>query len=115
MDKLTKYQHILHQEMLYQTKHQNPDMPRVQEQLVVNETGNRFLSIVLGWHNLNYNYFVTLDIELKEDATVWLHQNRTDIDIVQKLVKKGIAKADIIVAYAPQYADKAPANILVEV
>jgi hypothetical protein len=37
------------------------------------------------------------------DGKVWIHENRTDIDLIEVFTEKGIAKSDIVLGFVAPY------------
>lgn len=77
-------------------------MPDIYNQLIISEDNNQFLLLVMGWHGKKYVHTVAYHLEIR-DAKVWIHENRTDVDIAEALAQKGIAAGDIILGFTQPY------------
>lgn len=72
--------------------------PSVEQQLIINPDKTQFLLVAVGWHNDIYTHYVVFHLQIR-DNKVWLHENRTDVDIAQELVDNGIPKSSIILGF----------------
>ncbi|MDY7007560.1 MAG: XisI protein [Cyanobacteriota bacterium] len=66
-------------------------------QLVIDETGNHYLLIEIGWQNSRriYGTLIHLDIIKK----IWIQQDGTEEGIANELVNLGISQNQIVLAF----------------
>ena len=67
-----------------------------------------------GWYDTNsYILRFTLYFHIKPDGKVWILANATEDDVAEALVKRGVAKSDIVLGFLPEsvrpYSDYAAA------
>lgn len=104
MDRIKKYQDLLQKEMEYHAELQ-PTNSDIKFQFVMNVERNQCILLALGWQNKVYKHYFLFHLEII-DGKIWLHENRTDIDIAKILVEKGIQPCDIFIAYLTKVEQK---------
>jgi hypothetical protein len=110
MDRLTLYQTAIISLLEEYVAIKPINMPHVEQQLLADKERNHFAFIRLGWENDRFIYHCVIHIDIK-NGKVWLQQNRTDQDLAQELVAKGIEPGDIVLGFIPPYARTSPGYI----
>jgi len=68
-------------------------------QIILDEEQGHFLLLDLGWHHKTRTYLPFVHLDVMSDGKIWIQHDGTDLDIAEQLVKKGIAKKDIVLAF----------------
>ena len=98
MDKLKKYQHIIinlvneYREIL---KRPNSE---IKNEFLIDTENNHYQMVSVGWEKGRYFYNVGFHIDIIGEH-VWVHQENTDLKIVQELIDLGIPKSDIVLGF----------------
>ncbi|MCB9295797.1 MAG: XisI protein [Lewinellaceae bacterium] len=103
MDKVTKYKTIIEEALSHQASIKISNLPAIEQQLIIDESGGQFLLLNVGWQNKRYIHGLVIHIQIKNDK-VWIHEDMTDIDIAGKLIEQGIPKSDIVLGFVAPYA-----------
>ncbi|MBR8826611.1 MAG: XisI protein [Gomphosphaeria aponina SAG 52.96 = DSM 107014] len=72
----------------------------VKNELIFDEKNNRYLLVETGWQNDYRIYGTLLHLDLI-DNKVWIQHDGTEDGIADELVKEGIPKEHIILAFKP--------------
>lgn len=97
-----KYQQIIRKELESYEKMRIANAPDVRFHLVVSEGQNEFLLLSFGWKGKQYRHTVNFHLEVK-GGKVWIHQNKTDIEIEKDLIDAGIDQSDIVIGLLPKH------------
>jgi XisI protein len=54
----------------------------------------------IGWRKDRYVRACPFHFDIK-DGKVWIQQNRTDIEVGDELIARGIPKSDIVIGFLP--------------
>lgn len=76
---------------------------QLEYQALIDIQGAHFQLLKLGWYNRQYIYSVLVHFDVKEDGKVWVQLNDTEILVADEIVKRGIAKEDVVLGYKPDY------------
>ncbi len=76
------------------------DQGNVQNELILDETTNRFVLFAVGWENGSRVYHPTIHVDIA-DGMVWLQHNGTDQRIAEELVDAGIPRDKIVLGFQP--------------
>jgi len=68
-------------------------------QLVIDDKSSNFLLISDGWIDESRFYGILIHIQIKDDGRLWLHDDNTDLIVVDRLLEKGIPKKDIVIGW----------------
>jgi hypothetical protein len=71
------------------------DRDGVEEEIVFDTDRDRYLLIDVGWEEKEYVYGTIVHIDIK-NGKIWIQRNNTEINLAERLVEKGVAKADIV-------------------
>ncbi|MEM7655460.1 MAG: element excision factor XisI family protein, partial [Bacteroidota bacterium] len=52
-----------------------------------------------GWIDDSRFYGISVHIELRPDGRIWVHEDNTDMGVVDRLLEKGIEKAEIVIGW----------------
>lgn len=99
MEKIAKYQAAILTVLQTYVQDANPI-----ETLIVSDTVHHHYQVVeAGWQDKDKYYFNTaIHLHIKEDGKIWIFENRTEDDIAQLLIDKGVAKSDIVLYFIPE-------------
>jgi len=103
MDKIENYKIQIAEEFKYQVSKRVSNTPDTQMRLYVGEDKNHFILFNIGWQEKRYIHTLFFNVEIIGDK-VWVHEDNTDIDIAECLIKRGIPKEDIVLGFVPKYA-----------
>lgn len=71
----------------------------VEYQLVMDEKSRNYLLLTDGWIDESRFYGILIHIQVKEDGGVWLHDDNTDLIVVDWLLERGIPKKEIVLGW----------------
>lgn len=74
--------------------------PGVESLLVVNETGDQFILMDLGWDERGRVNYVYLHARIK-NGKIWIEEDWTEEGLANELVRAGVPKEDIVLAFQP--------------
>ena len=98
MGKVIKYKSIAKQVIL-DTLKPDTDTDPVKSQFIIDEKNGHFIVLMNGWQDESRFYGCLLHIEVKENGRIWVHEDRTDQIIVDKLLERGIPKSDMVIGF----------------
>lgn len=98
MEKLDQHKQIV-RETLKEVAQMIPSLEGIELQIVLDETNGHYLLFMVGWENNRREYASIIHIDVKPDAKVHIQHDGTDLTIALELVKKGIPKSSIVIAY----------------
>ena len=101
MEKMVKYREaitqLLNEYLASGTHKENPD---VEEYVSFDTERDHYQLLSLGWENGRRVYFCILHFDIK-GGKIWLQENNTDYDIIDKLEQMGISKSEIVIGFHP--------------
>ena len=102
MDRVEHYRDVLRRLMAEQERLARlaPSPPGVETTLVVDPTGDRFILMDLGWDGRKRVSYVYLHVRIK-DGKIWVEEDWTEEGIANELVRAGVPKEDIVLAFQP--------------
>ena len=103
MDKITKYRNIVEKYLRHRASLGLASSPGAKGHLVVDREKDEYVLLWVGWSGVNYKHGLMFHLQIME-GKVWIHENRTDIDIVQVLTESGISKSDIVLGFVAPYS-----------
>lgn len=101
MEKVDKYRSIIHQFLAPFPTFRYSDRD-VENELVFDETRNRYLVMQVGWegrHRRIHGCLMHLDII---DGRIWIQRDGTEDGIAYELEAAGVLKEDIVPAFHPR-------------
>ena len=102
MDKVSKYQEIIVaflREQAKTTKGMNTDIRR---EIIIDKESNNFQLLHVGWKGHNYQFFIAFHFSIINEK-IWLQWNRTEHEVVDYLMEKGVSKNDIVLGLKPPF------------
>ena len=99
MEKLTRYRKAA-RKIIFDLgmRKNNPAKPIRYQVITDDETGN-YLLVRNGWKGTTQFYNTLIHIEVRNDATVWLHQDNTDLIVADMLMAAGIPQKSIVLGF----------------
>ncbi|MBW4528168.1 MAG: XisI protein [Phormidium tanganyikae FI6-MK23] len=101
MERLEKYRQVVPQLLTVQAESDQEQIP-VECQLLFDSEHDHYQLLDVGWDRLKRVYHCYIHLDIK-DGKVWIQRNMTEMDIAAELVKKGVAKEDIVLGLHPPY------------
>jgi hypothetical protein len=99
MDKLTEYPnlitHILNEYIELSNRHPNRN---IETFLIVDERKNHFIWMNLGWQKGDRVTGITVYVRIR-DGKFWIEEDWTEEGIANELVRAGVPKEDIVLAF----------------
>jgi hypothetical protein len=102
MDKLTKYRQLILAILNKYVKIQLANSPEIENELIIDEKGDHYQLIRLGFENLRRVHYCVFHFDIKNDK-IWIQQDSTDIPVAQLLLDEGVPKEDIVLAFHAPY------------
>jgi hypothetical protein len=101
MDKLTKYRELIKRHLLQieEICNRRPN-PNRETLCVFDDQRDRYLLVVTGWFQNRRVRGNTLFVRLKE-GKIWIEEDWTEDGIALDLVRAGVPKEDIVLAFHP--------------
>jgi len=102
MDKVRTYQKILLEFLEeYVAFYGQNDL--IETQILADNERHHYQLQRVGWNGEKYLHYCVFHFDIKNEK-IWIQENRTDTDIAEELVQKGIPKSDIVLGLQPPYA-----------
>jgi len=102
MDKIKKYQDIVVSFLREQAKPTLGMDLNIRREVIVDRESNNFQLLHVGWKDHHYQFFVAFHLSIINDK-VWLQWNRTENEVVDYLMEKGVPKSDIVLGLKPPF------------
>ncbi len=67
--------------------------------LIIDEKRHSYLLLSDGWLGASRFYGILIHAEVKKDGKVWLHDDNTELIVVDWLLERGIPKKDIVLGW----------------
>ena len=101
MEKAIKYQNIIIE--LLDNYNENGTLAN---SYVITDTQHRHYQwLRTGWDNNKHYYFrVRIHLHINSDGKICILENRTEEDVAEDLVAKGVPKKDIVLSFLPESA-----------
>lgn len=103
MDKITKYRQALEKYLSHRASLQLASSPGAKAHLVIDREKDEYVLLWLGWTESKYKHSLMFHFQIV-GGKVWIHENRTDIDLVKVLTDEGVAQKDIVLGFVAPYA-----------
>jgi hypothetical protein len=98
MDKITRYRSIIEQYLNERARGSLATQPGAKAHLIIDREKDEYVFIWVGWSGYQYKHGMMFHLQII-DGKVWVHEDRTDIDIASRLVEAGIPKSDIVLGF----------------
>jgi hypothetical protein len=95
MEKLRKYQKAVLNVLNYYAAIKSPFMPEVENKIISDTKNHHYQLQRIGWYQDEHVHYTVFHFEIRNNK-VWVHENRTDVNIDEKLIDAGVAPKDII-------------------
>ena len=95
MEKITQYKAIVKAIVSAAAR---PDDP-IFTQTIFDEDSGNYLLMMNGWEGEHRFYACLIHIEVKPDGKIWVHQDNTDLIVVDQLLEKGVPKKDMVLGF----------------
>jgi glutathionylspermidine synthase len=100
MEKITKHQAIV-LDLLKAFENDNQDG---QTYILTDTVHHHYQVMRAGWDSRNHYFLrVRVHLHIKSDGKIWIMENRTEEDIAEMLVERGVQKKDIVLALLPEH------------
>jgi XisI protein len=97
MEKLEHYRTYIKQLLSEYVNHSSSD-DEAETQLVFDSERDHYQVVNTGWKNRQPMYGCVLHLDIKRNK-IWIHHDGTEIGIADELVKLGVPKSDIVLAF----------------
>jgi hypothetical protein len=98
--KIKKYQKILIEFLTEQASYRISNS-ELENQIIVDKENHHYQLMRIGWRKNRYVRACPFHFDIK-DGKVWIQQNRTDIEVGEELIERGIPKSDIVIGFLPE-------------
>ncbi len=102
MDRLTKNKKLV-REVFEEILNYMPDDSAIELLPIVDEKTGHFLIYSDGWQGTYRDYACFFHIQVMPDGMVYLRHDGTSLEVANELVKKGIPKEEILLAFHAPY------------
>lgn len=99
MDKVNTYTSIIKSVITEINDRYAKSNDDVKHHLIIDEKRRSYVLLTDGWIGESRFYGVLIHVEVKQDAKVWLHDDNTDLIVVDWLLERGIPKKDIVIGW----------------
>lgn len=97
MAKLEQYQNYV-QQAITEYANLGTSNNEIEKQLIFDTVRNHYQLMYVGWKNRRRHHGCILHIDIKNDK-IWIQHDGTEIGIANELVKLGVPKEDIVLAF----------------
>ncbi len=97
MEKIEQYR-IYVQQVLTEYAQQWPSKSEIDRQLIFDPKHDHYQLVYVGWKNRRRQYGCVLHLDIKNEK-IWIQHDGTEIGIADELVKLGVPKSDIVLAF----------------
>ncbi|MBD2255579.1 XisI protein [Nostoc parmelioides] len=97
MEKLEKYRNYVQQVMREYTQI-GSTKNEIEQQLIFDTVNDHYQLMYVGWKNRRRYHGCVLHLDIK-DNKIWIQHDGTEIGVADELVKLGVPKEDIVLAF----------------
>ncbi len=97
MDTITQYRHHIH-ELLDDISHYRPSYGQVEVETIRDTVRDHYQIVTVGWVGYERIHGTLLHIDIK-DGKIWIQYDGTEEGMANRLVARGVPKADIVLAF----------------
>lgn len=105
MNKITNYQNIIIDFLKQQAAPTLGMNPNIRREVIADRESNNFQLLHVGWKGNQYQFFVAFHLSIINEK-IWLQWNRTEHEVVDYLMERGVPKSDIVLGLKPPYVRK---------
>jgi XisI protein len=102
MDKIEKYRNIIKSLVKKYHTVDDPTFDEFETQMVLDDTHEHYFLMDVGWNKMQRIHGCIIHIDLKINK-IWVQQDWTDAGVVDDLLKAGVPKEDIVLAFHAPY------------
>ena len=103
MDKIKKFQKaIIDYVTKYAATYQQDEEDPIKTQLVFDKENHHYQLVRVGWKKQKFYHYCIFHFDIINDK-IWIQANNTEEMIGDELVKRGIAKEEIVLGFHPEY------------
>lgn len=73
----------------------------VQHHLILDDERRQYVLITDGWLGDSRFYGIAIHLEVRDNGRLWVHDDNTDLVIVDELLARGIPKQDMVLGWHP--------------
>lgn len=97
MEKLEQYRNYV-QQVIAEYAQLGSSPEQIERQLIFDPVGDHYQLMYVGWKNRRRHHGCILHLDLK-NGKIWIQHDGTEIGIANELVKLGVPKEDIVLAF----------------
>ncbi|MEH1911999.1 MAG: XisI protein [Nostoc sp.] len=97
MEKLEQYRGYI-QQSLAEYASRSSSKSEIEKQVIFDTIHDHYQLVYVGWKNRRRQYGCVLHLDIK-DGKIWIQYDGTEIGIANELVKLGVPKEDIVLAF----------------
>ena len=97
MDKVAQYRQYI-QYLLTEYAQASPADNEIETELIFDKERDHYQVVYTGWKNRQPMYGCVLHLDIKNDK-IWIQHDGTEIGMANELVKLGVPKEDIVLAF----------------
>jgi XisI protein len=86
----------------YLTELRQPSNEHIDFVSITDTKQNHFQIIAMGWEGYNRVFNLLFHVDIIKDK-IWVQEDKMEYSITERLIEKGIAKKEIVLAYFPEY------------
>lgn len=79
-----------------------PTFGDVELQVIFDTERDHYQLVHAGWHKNHRKYGCLIHIDIR-DGQMWIQHDGTEVGVANELVRLGVPKEDIVLAYQPEY------------
>ena len=99
MDKLTNYRNMIKRILSEYVEMSNRQpQPGIESILIMDEARGHYLWLKVGWEHGKRAKYITVYVRLR-DTKFWIEEDWTEDGIATDLVRQGVAREDIVLAF----------------
>jgi hypothetical protein len=73
----------------------SPFMPEVENKVVIDKQNHHYQLIRMGWYKDKHVHYTVFHFEIQQHK-IWIHENRTDVNIKEELLQAGVDDHDVL-------------------
>ena len=97
MDKIAQYRTYI-QQLLTEYAQGSPSDDDIETELIFDTERDHYQVVYTGWKNSHSVYGCVLHLDIKK-GKIWIQYDGTEVGIADELVKLGVPKKDIVLAF----------------
>ncbi|MBO0931432.1 XisI protein [Fibrella aquatilis] len=98
MDKLTQHKAIVRR-VVTEIAEMTPSDERAETQLITDDEHGHYVLFSVGWYKKYREYLPFVHLDVRPDGKVYVQHDGTDLVIAEWLVREGIPKSEIVLAF----------------